>query len=84
MNVGKLTRNAASLESIVVQQYRDIKSRLAIKSDYDVAKVSVELSSDCPSPEDYQNLKICKNILENQVKHFTSNKLNVWFIREAQ
>ena len=67
MNVGKLTSNAQSLEDIVVQQYRDIKSRLAIKSNFEKSKVSVELTSDCPNREPNRNLEICRNVVENQV-----------------
>ena len=81
VNVGKLTKNAKSLEDIVVQQYRDIKSRLAIKTDFDRAKVSVELTSNCPNPEENRNLKICKNVVENQVNLRSSVRCHVFFVR---
>ena len=66
-NVGILTKNPASLEEIVVQQYKDIKSRLSVRSRFDADKVSVDIKSDCRTSLDSGNLKICNGVKENQV-----------------
>ena len=49
-NVGILTRNPLSIEDIVVKQYRAIKSRMVVISDFDSNKIKVELKSDCKKP----------------------------------
>jgi hypothetical protein len=65
--VGTLTSNPKSLEEIVVQQYRDIKSRLVLRADFDPAKLSVELTSDCPNPDSQLNQETCRGVKENQI-----------------
>jgi hypothetical protein len=66
--VGTLTSNPKSLEEIVVQQYRDIKSRLVLRADFDPAKLNVvELTSDCPNPDSQLNQETCRGVKENQI-----------------
>ena len=49
-NVGVLTKNPFSIEDIVVKQYRAIKSRMVVISNFDDSKIKVDLKSDCKKP----------------------------------
>ena len=69
-NIGHLTKDPSSLEDIVVKQYEEIKSRIALKVETSDPGIGVSLSSNCASPG--PNHLTCPGVGEGDVVDFTA------------